>query len=201
AQALARRQLVQSGAQTLIGRDTTRHHEHIGRGALARNAERCPRAIHDGLDDGLLERRAEIGYGLIIERGNGLRSNAHGCLETSKGKMRLGPAQHRARQGEAVSTTAKRGLLHGWSTGLRETEQLGRLVDGLAERIIDRGAETHVLTHALDQKELRMPAGDEQQDIRLPRALGLAVREYVRLDMVHANEWQSVDERNGIGLG
>ena len=51
------------------------------------------------------------------------------------------------------------------AAGITEAQQLGRLVEGLAQRVVERGAEPLVAADVLDHQELGMPAGDEQQEI------------------------------------
>jgi len=57
----------QSGTQALVGRDTTSNHKNLSAtDTRACNSERRAGAIHDRVDDGLLEGGAEIGDGLIV---------------------------------------------------------------------------------------------------------------------------------------
>ncbi len=74
ADAFAGGEIGEAGAQALIGGDATGNDEDVCvMRAGARDAQRGAGAIDDGFDDGLLEGGAEIGDGLIVERGSGLR--------------------------------------------------------------------------------------------------------------------------------
>ena len=56
------------------------------------------------------------------------------------------------------------------SAGITESEQLGRLVERLARRIVERAAQDLVLADPVDVREQRMTAGNQQRDEREIRA-------------------------------
>ena len=53
----------------------------------------------------------------------------------------------------------------------------------------------------LDEKELRVPARNEQQHIGRLQILGQPRSERMCLEMVHGNQGQVMHERDGLGLG
>ncbi len=65
---------------------------------------------------------------------------------------------------------------------IAEAKKFGRLVKGFPHRIVDGGADPHILADIEHRDELRMPARDEQQQIgesdpiRQPRRQGMASR-------------------------
>ena len=85
--------------------------------------------------------------------------------------MRLRSPVHGARQSDRCAA-ALGGLLDGWAAGIVEAEQLRRLVEGLAKRIVQGRAEARVLADILDDEKLRVPARDEQQEIGKAQARG-----------------------------
>ncbi len=100
--------------------------------------------------------------------------------------------------GEAVGVAGARGLLDGGSAGMREAEQFRGLVEGFAERVVDGGAEADVAADILDQQQLRMPAGDEEQHVGRPEIFGEAGGQRVSFEVVDGDQRQAVDERDRL---
>ena len=68
-----------------------------------------------------------------------------------------------------------------------QAHQLGRLVEGLAGRVVDGLAEQRVAAHVVDPHQLRVPAGDEQRDEREARRVGREKRrQQMAFEVVHA---------------
>ena len=115
--------------------------------------------------------------------------------------MRLGPAEHRPRKRKARGIARARGLLDRRAAGLRQAEQLGGLVEGFAERVVDGGAEADVAADVLDQQQLRVPAGDEQQQIGRLETLGQADRQRVGFEVIDGDQRQAVNQRDRLRRG
>ena len=114
--------------------------------------------------------------------------------------MWLRPPVHGARQSDGCAAPLG-GLLDGWTAGIVEAEQLCRLVEGLAKRIVQGGAEARVLADLLDDEKLRVTARDEQQEIGKSQAMGEARCERVRFEMVHGDEGQPARKRDRLARG
>ena len=137
----------------------------------------------------------------VAERDQRLRLVAHRRLEAGEGEMRLRPPEHRPRQGEAVRPAGARRLLHRRPAGKAEAQQLGGLVEGLAQRIVDGGAEPLVAADVVHDQQLRVAAGDQQQQVGRLQALGEPHRQRVRLQMVDGDQRQPVHQRQRLGRG
>ena len=74
------------------------------------------------------------------------------------------------------------------SSGIGQAQEFGRLVEGFAERIVERRAEPLVLADALDDEKLRMSTRDEQEQIGKVEPIGEPGRERVRLEMIDRDE-------------
>ena len=68
-------------------------------------------------------------------------------------------------RGKRVRVARLGGALDVRPARIGEAEELGGLVEGLAERVVDRGAEPAIAADAFDCHELRVAAGDEEQQI------------------------------------
>ena len=121
------------------------------------------------------QRRAR--HRLVPERG----------LEPGQREMRLGASEHRPRQLDRGP--AARGVpLNLRPAGIAQAQQLGRLVEGLAERIVERRAEPLVGSNVLDDERLGMSARDEQQEIGEAEAVGETGGQRMRLQMIDRDE-------------
>jgi hypothetical protein len=87
------------------------------------------------------------------------------------------------------------GTLDGRAAGIAEAEQLRRLVEGLADRVVDGGAEAAIGADALDRDELRMTAGDQQQQVGKAEAVGEPRGQRVAFQMIDGEERQAVPTR------
>ena len=98
--------------------------------------------------------------------------------------MRFGAAEHRARQLESPRIAERRSRLDRRAAGHRQPEQFRGLVEGFAERIVDRRREATVAANGLDQQQLRVPTRDKQHQIRRRDAVGEPARQRVGLQMI-----------------
>ena len=82
---------------------------------------------------------------------------------------------------------------------MAETEQLGHLVEGLAQRVVDGGAPALVVADAAHQHELAVPARDQQHQVGEGDAVGQPRGQRMRLEVVDRD--QRLAERRGQRLG
>src|SRR5262249_8824534 len=130
-----------------------------------------------------------------------LRFEPQRGLEPGQGEIGVIAPDHRAWQHEAPGIAALRLLLDLWAPGIPEPQQLRGLVERLAHRIIERGAEPGVLTDAMPGHDLRMTAGREKQAIGKRGAVGEAGGERMRLEMVDGDQWLARDQGDRLGGG
>jgi hypothetical protein len=105
-----------------------------------------------------------------------------------EGKVRPLAAEHGPRQVEARLVAARRLGLHHGAARIGQAEQLGRLVEGFADRVVDGGAEPAIFADAVDGNELGMPARDQQQQIGKGQLLGQAGCQRMCLQVVDGDE-------------
>jgi hypothetical protein len=117
-----------------------------------------PHPVRHALGHGRLEGGAQVGHIYVAERHQRLCLVPDRRLEASKGEMRLRPAEHRPRQGEAFRPAGAGRSLHRGPTGKAEAQQLGGLVEGLAQGIVDSGAEALIVADAMHHQQLGVPA-------------------------------------------
>ena len=123
----------------------------------------------------------------------------HRGLEAGEGEMRLLAAEHRPGQGKAAGAAGERGLLHRRSAGKAETQELGGLVERLAQGVVDGGAEALVGADAFDDQELGVAAGDQQQQVRRGEVLRQTDGQGMGFEVVDGNEVEVVRKRDGLG--
>ena len=90
---------------------------------------------------------------------------AHRGLQAGEGEIAVLPALQRPGKVEALGIAAPRVGLDLRAARIAQPQKLRHLVEGLAQRIVDGGAEAVVAAHALDDLELGVPARDQQQQI------------------------------------
>ena len=106
---------------------------------------------------------------------------AHCGLQSGEGEVAVLAALQRTREIEAPRIAGARLPFHLRAAGIAEAEELRHLVEGLAQGIVDGGAKAMVAADAVDDLELGVAAGDQQQKIgegaglraALPSARGL----------------------------
>ena len=82
---------------------------------------------------------------------------------------------------------------------MAQSQQLGDLVEGFAQRIIYRGAPAFVIADAAHQHELAMPARYQQHQIGKCHAIGHAGSQRMGFKMIDGQ--QRLVERGSEGLG
>ena len=90
----------------------------------------------------------------------------------------------RTRQREALRIAARGKLLDLRAAGIAETEKLRGLVEGLADGVVHRVAEQHIVADAAHGDDLRMAAGGEKQAIGKIDAVGQPRGQRMRLQMI-----------------
>ena len=111
--------------------------------------ERARRSVAEDVGDRFLEARAEIGHVLLAERRAGHRFMPESGLEPGEREMRLVSPEHRPRQLDSGPTLRRHAFDLG-SAGIAKPEELRRLVERLAEGIVERRAKPLVIANVLD---------------------------------------------------
>src|SRR5690606_40507325 len=91
------------------------------------------------------------------------------ALEAGKGEVRLGAAEQRAGQRDRFRVPLGREALDRWAARKAQAEDLGGVVEGRAQRVVDSRSEAAVLTDAAYFEQLAVPARHEQQRVRKPK--------------------------------
>ena len=164
------------------------------RAMVAEARDRIRRAVGHHLGHRRLEAGAEIGDIGIAERAGrqGLDRMAQRGLEAGEGEIAARPAAKRAGQGKALGIAVLGGALHRGPAGIAEPQHLAHLVEGLADRVVDRGAEQAVAPHPFDGDELAMPARDQQRQIGKLDRVGQPGGEHMGFEMVDREEGEVV---------
>jgi hypothetical protein len=113
----------------------------------------------------------------------------------------LGAAEHRARQDEALRLAALRLALDLRAARVGKAEQLRGLVEGFADRVVDRGAEAHVAADVEHCDDLRMAAGGEEQAIRKSRVVGQPRGQRMRFKVIDGDQRLLGDQRDRLRGG
>ncbi len=192
----------QAAPDRLIGGDAARDDERARRDAGRRAAAQTgPRPVDQHIDDRGLEGGAEIGDVAVRERRDALRHQPHRRLQPREREIRVGPSLHRPREVEALGIALGRLALDRGATRIGQSEHLGDLVEGLADRVVDGAAELEVVADAAHGEQLRMPPRDEQQQIGKGEIVGQPRRQRMGFQMVDGDEGLARDERNRLGGG
>ena len=130
-------------------------------------------AVEHAVDRRLLEARGDVGVG-VIARCRAARSTA--LLSPANEKCGSPLPTQRARQADGARIAFQRQPLDRRPAGIAEAEDLGGLVERLAQRVVDRRAEPAVAADALDPQQLAMAARDQQQQHRETASVGSASR-------------------------
>jgi hypothetical protein len=151
------------------------------------------------VDHRRLEAGAEVGHIALGQRRDPLGLDPQGGLEAGEGEIRRPPPEHRPGEGEALGVAGLRHALDLGSAGIAEPQELGRLVEGLADGVVDGAAEANVVAHPAHRHELGMPAGGEQQQVGEIEPVGQPGGERVRLQMVDREQGLVGHQRQGLG--
>ncbi len=172
----------------MIGSNPASHHQcrfaSDIRKLLAEPSKPTADTVLQGTRYGLLERSADVGNVLIGKRRNGRRCLPHGRFQTGEGEVQPCFANHWTGQRKLVRISCRCSFLDGRSTWIRQPQKFRRLVEGLAQRIVDGRAPAFILPHATNKNELRVTAGDQQHQIGKRQTIGQTRRQRVAFQMV-----------------
>ena len=114
--------------------------------------------------------------------------------------MRLARSFQWARQGDGLGIALERQPLHRRPAGIAQHQQLGGLVESLAQRVVNGGGKAAIAPHAFNGEDLAMPARDQQQQIgkaegfiRQPR------RERVAFEVIDRQQRLACRHRQRLG--
>ena len=169
--------------------------------AFAEQPHAGAQPIEDDLDNRLLKRRAQISDVLVAERRKLLGLQPQCGLQSGQREIRLGAAVHRPWQREPRGVAARRLLLDLRSAGIAQSEQLGGLVEGFADGIVDGGAEQRVIADAAHRHDLGVAAGGEEQAIGKRHGRRQPRGQRMRLEMVDRHQRLAADQRDCLGGG
>ena len=145
-----RRDVLQRASDRLIGGDATSRDQCARRTKpFLEQSQADAQSIRRGFQHRGLKARAEIADILGIERHQARGLVAHRRLQTREREVRIVAPEHWPRQGEARGIAAARGAFDLRPAGIGQAEHLRHLVEGFADRIIDRGAEPHIVADAV----------------------------------------------------
>ena len=114
--------------------------------------------------------------------------------------MRLGPAQQRAWQGHRLGIALCRQPLDRRAARIAKAQNLGGLVERLAQRIVDGRREAAVPPDPRHHQQLAMPARDQQQQIgKLQRRIGQPRRQGVALKVIDRDQRLAACHRQRLG--
>src|SRR5271165_3618376 len=133
-------------ADRFIGRDPARGNQRRRLAvAVAERLDAGAQPVGDDINDALLEGSAEVAYVLVGERRYSFRLQPQRGLEPRERKIGVRAPDHGPRQREAPGVAAERLPFHLRTAGITETKKLCRLVEGLADGVVDRGAEPLII--------------------------------------------------------
>ena len=108
---------------------------------------------------------------------------------------------HRPRQRKARRVAARGLFLDLRAARIAEPEQLRGLVEGLADGVVHRGADAHVIADAAHGDDLGVAAGGEEQAIGKRRRVGQPRGERMRFQMIDRDQRLLADQRDRLGGG
>ncbi len=111
------------------------------------------------------------------------------------------PPEHRPRLAHARGVAVERLFLHLRPAGIFEPQELGDLVVGFADGVVDGGAEPHIIADSEHGDDLGVPAGGEEQAIRKRRAVGEPRGQRMRLEMIDRDQRFLAHQRDRLGGG
>ena len=166
-------------------------------------AERTARLFGQDVGNGCLEGGAEVGAVLARQaallRDQAVARAQERGLEAREGQVAAGTVEQRARQGKAGGVAVLRLALNGRPSGLGQAEELCRLVEGLAWRVVNGAADPFEPVRGMDDQELAMPARDEEKEVGKGGCVGQARGQRVAGEVIDADEREAGDERDGLG--
>ena len=162
-------QIGKATAQRRVGGDAAGDDQRLRRLRVyvTEGVEGVAAPVGQHIADGRLKRRREIGDVARVER-TGRQSvdgMAQGGLEAGERKIATRPPAHRPWQVEARAVATGSGGFECRAAGIAEFEQLGRLVEGFADGVVDGAAKAVIDADILCDHQLAVAAGDQQQEV------------------------------------
>jgi len=114
--------------------------------------------VGHGFGDGGLEGGANVGDILIGQCAQSVNHLPHRRLEAGKRKVAILAAFQRPGKFEARRIAMAGPEFHLRTAGISQPQQFRHLVEGLAQRVVNCGAEAMIMADTLDNLELRMTA-------------------------------------------
>ena len=184
-----RRRGLQRGADGLVGRNPARHNEQAVIARLGVILHRPLGPLRQLAGDGGLNGGGQIG--LVLFGLAGLGDAEGGGLQTREGEVAILAAQQGARQFVARGIAADRQLLQRRAAGVAQAQGFGDLVEGLAGRIVDGGADPAHIPDAAHLQDLAVPARDQQQQKGIGDLRPQPRRDRVPLQMIDRHQGQA----------
>lgn len=145
-------------------------------------------AVDEAIDDRRLGRGREIrdiaGRERPMAMDELLGRTADGGFQSRKAEIAIVRAEKRPWQVEAPWIAGLGRPRERGSARIAEAEELCRLVEGFARRIVDRASKPAIASDALDEQKLTMPAGNQKQQIGEGKVVHEARREGMALEMI-----------------
>jgi len=154
--------------------------------------------VSKGFSRGGLEGGAEVRHILAAERRMGQRGVANGCLQPGKREIGALTAHERPRQGKPAWIANRCRALNSRAARKSEAKHFGHLVEGFAQRVIDRAAELPIIEMRPHPQELGMPSRNEKKKIGRMQALRQPDRQGMTFEVIDGGERQIMDERNRL---
>ena len=144
---------------------------------------------------------AEIGNIVVAQRRDFFRFEAERSLEPRERKVGIGASRHRPWQVKALTVAARGFLLDERPARITEAEKLGRLVESLADGVIDGAAKPQVIADPANTENLGVAARGQKQAIRKGGAICQARGQRMRFEVVDREQRLVMRERNSLRGG
>ncbi len=107
-------------------------------------------------------------------------------------------SEHRPGKGKARRVAVCRRAFHLRSARVGQAEQLCDLVERLADRVVDGGAEPHIIADAEHGDDLRVPARGEEQAVGKVERRDKARRQRMRFEMIDRDKRRAMHQRDRL---
>ncbi len=105
---------------------------------------------------------------------------------------------HGARQRKPGAVSLMRAQFHLRAARIGQAQQFRHLVEGLADRVVNRRPDAQVIVDAAHGDQLRVPARDQQKQVGKLDIVGHPRGQRVRLQMIDRHEWLPGDQRQSL---
>jgi hypothetical protein len=184
-----RRRRLQGRANGLVRCDPARHDEQPMVMRLRIGRQRPLRPIRQLTRDGVLNRIGQIR--LVLLRLARLGDAEGGGLQTREGEVAILAAQEGARQVDPGPVALHGQPLQRRSARIAQAQGLGDLVESLAGRVVDGGADPAHIANAAHLQKLTMAARDQQQQKGIGDLRPQPRRDRVTLQMIDRHQRQA----------